>query len=205
MAAPSTANDPSGVLQQALQAARLLIGWTLAAPDGTAGIIVETEAYTRDDPASHSFNGETHRNRSMFLGAGHAYVYRSYGIHFCMNVVTGSPGDGAAVLLRALQPVAGLEAMARRRGTDDPRRLCSGPGRLCQALGIDARHDGVPLLVREGLRLTPPNRQVEPLVAVGTRIGITKAADWPRRFALAGSPYLSRPLRNGNRPPAPGA
>lgn len=146
-----------------------------------AARIVETEAYTTDDPASHSFGGPRGRNRSMFGPPGLAYIYRSYGIHWCLNVVCRT---GEAVLFRALEPLDGLEAMAARRGTDDPRGLCSGPGKIGQALGLDGRHDGTDIL-----RLYPA-----PPVAVvtGPRIGITRATDRAWRFGLAGSPFLSR-------------
>ncbi len=192
MAAPSTANAQSPPLGDALEAARGLIGWRLAGPDGTCGIIVETEAYTADDPASHSFRGETARNRSMFLDAGHAYVYRSYGVHFCLNLVTGGFGTGEAVLIRAVEPTAGLELMRRRRGVEDARLLCAGPGRLCAAYGIDLSHDGESLVGGGRIRLLEPHEPPRGMIAATPRIGITKAADWPRRFALKGSPFLSR-------------
>lgn len=163
--------------------ARDLIGAILVLR-GTGGRIVETEAYTAEDPASHSFRGPGLRNASMFGPAGRAYVYRSYGIHWCLNVVCR---QGEAVLLRALEPTVGLEAMAKRRGMDDPRMLCSGPGRLGQALGVGPADDGIPLVFEAG---------VAGQVIAGPRIGITRAVDIPWRFGEAGSPWLSRPFRN---------
>jgi DNA-3-methyladenine glycosylase len=167
--------------------ARGLIGWTLLV-DEVGGIVVETEAYAPDDPASHSFAGPTVRNASMFGAVGRAYVYRSYGVHWCLNVVCGSP-RGSAVLIRALAPTNGLEVMQARRGLDDVRLLCAGPGRLCQALGVTRAHDGLPL-DRPPFRLEAALE--EPCIAAGPRIGITRAADRLWRFGLAGSPFLSR-------------
>lgn len=168
--------------------ARQLIGAAMLV-EGVGGVIVETEAYDPTDPASHSFAGPTQRNAPMFGPPGRAYVYRSYGMHWCFNVVCG--GRGAAVLIRALEPTSGLELMWERRGMQDERLLCAGPGRLCQALAITSE-----LNHRE---LTQPPfqfvaRSEEPNVIVGPRIGITKAADRPWRFALKGSRYLSRPF-----------
>jgi DNA-3-methyladenine glycosylase len=158
-----------------------------------AGRIVEVEAYLGpDDPAAHSYrNRRSARNASMFRGPGIAYVYLAYGMHWCFNAVAGRDGVPAAVLVRALEPVSGLAAMRRRRRTDDDRLLCSGPGRLCQALGITGAMDGLPL---DGPRLClrPPFR-VPGRPVVTPRIGITRAADWPLRFAEAGSPWTSRP------------
>ena len=169
-----------------LELARELIGCTLLV-DGVGGVVVETEAYSPDDPASHSFSGPTARNAAMFGPAGRAYVYRSYGIHWCMNVVGHS---GSAVLLRALEPAAGLDRMRERRGLEDPRALCSGPGKLCQALAITRDHDGLPLDAAP-FQVLPRNGE-PPELAVGPRIGITKAVDEPWRFGLAGSPFVSR-------------
>jgi DNA-3-methyladenine glycosylase len=165
-----------------------LIGCTLLV-DCVGGPIVEVEAYDHEDPASHGFRGKTDRNVSMFGPPGHAYVYRSYGIHWCLNLVCEEEGVAAAVLLRALEPAHGLEAMRARRGLDAPRLLCSGPGRLCQALGVTREHDGA-RLDRSPFRLLPPQREVE--VVRGPRVGITRAADLPWRYGLAGSRFLSR-------------
>jgi DNA-3-methyladenine glycosylase len=171
-----------------------LLGLVLVGADGRAGRIVEVEAYADDDPAAHSFGGRTPRNASMFGPAGHLYVYRSYGLHWCANVVCATPGVGAGVLLRALEPVAGLEAMRAARGaTIVDRDLCRGPGRLAQAMGITGADDGQDLLAkggRFGLRRVP-----EPLshdIHATARIGISKAADAPWRWLLRGSRYVSR-------------
>jgi DNA-3-methyladenine glycosylase len=165
-----------------------LIGATLLV-DGVGGRIVEVEAYDQDDPASHGFRGLTARTASMFGPAGHAYVYRSYGIHWCLNLVCAAAGRAEAALVRALEPTSGLEAMQERRGVEAPRALCSGPGKLCQALGISRVLDGLPLD-------EPPfellARDVERPLAVGPRIGITRAVGQPWRYGLAGSPFLSR-------------
>ena len=169
--------------------ARDLIGVTLLV-DGVGGRIAETEAYDHEDPASHSFAGRTPRNAAMFGPPGHAYIYRSYGIHHCLNVVAGRQ-PGCAVLIRALEPTAGLEAMAGRRGLSIPRLLCAGPGRLTQALGLDLAHNGLPLDAPP-FRLTP--REFDPPIIAGPRIGITRAAGTPWRFVLEGSRYLSRPF-----------
>jgi DNA-3-methyladenine glycosylase len=165
-----------------------LIGCTLLV-DGVGGRIVEVEAYAPDDPASHGFRGPTTRNRAMVGPAGHAYVYRSYGVHWCLNLVCAGEGVAEAVLVRALEPTAGVERMRARRGLEAERLLCAGPGRLCQALAIDREHDGLPL-DRPPFELRAAERPVE--VRTGTRVGITRAADLPWRYALSGSPYLSR-------------
>ena len=169
--------------------ARDLVGAILLV-DGVGGVVVETEAYAPDDPASHSFRGRTPGNATMFGPAGTLYVYRSYGIHWCANVVCGPEGVGAAVLLRALEPTHGIEEMRCRRGVEDVRRLCAGPGSLTLALGIDRTHDGLPL-GRPPFELTIATEPAD--VVVGPRIGITKAADLPRRYSLRNSPYVSRP------------
>jgi DNA-3-methyladenine glycosylase len=165
-----------------------LIGATLLF-DGAGGVIVEVEAYDHEDPAAHGFRGETARTRSMFGPPGHAYVYRSYGIHWCLNFVCEDVGVASAVLIRALEPVRGLDAMRARRGVEDDHLLCAGPGRLCQALGITGDHDGLPL-DRKPFELRA--RKTEPEIVVGTRIGITKATEKPWRYGVSGSRYVSR-------------
>jgi DNA-3-methyladenine glycosylase len=168
-----------------------LIGATLLFR-GVGGVIVEVEAYHHTDPAAHSFGGRTARNAVMFGPPGHAYVYRSYGIHWCLNFVCEPEGSASAVLVRALAPSAGLATMRRRRGLKEERSLCAGPGRLCQALGITDAHNGRALDA-------PPfvlyARTEVPDIAVGARIGITKAVEHPWRYGLAGSPFLSRPFK----------
>jgi DNA-3-methyladenine glycosylase len=168
-----------------------LIGATLLV-DGIGGPIVEVEAYDQTDPACHAYRRETPRNRSMFGPPGHAYVYRSYGIHWCLNLVCEDDGSAAAVLVRALEPECGLDRMRERRGLYDERLLCAGPGRLCQALAITGEHDGVPL-DRAPFELRPAPAPMP--VASGLRIGITRGAELPWRYGLAGSRYLSRALR----------
>jgi len=170
------------------QVAPELVGCTLLV-DGVGGRIVEVEAYDAEDPASHGYRGPTARNRAMFGPPGHAYVYRSYGIHWCLNLVCASEGRPEAVLVRALEPKAGLELMRERRGVTVERLLCSGPGRLCQALGVTREHDGFPL-DRPPFELLPAREGVD--VARSARVGITRAAERPWRYALAGSRYLSR-------------
>jgi DNA-3-methyladenine glycosylase len=175
-----------------------LIGCTLLV-EGVGGPIVEVEAYDQQDPASHCFRGQTARNRSMFGPPGHAYVYRSYGVHWCLNLVCDEESAAAAVLLRAVEPREGLDEMRARRGLDDPRRLCSGPGRLCQALGVTVEQDGL-ALDRSPFQLL--EREEEPEIASGPRIGITRATDLPWRYGLVGSPYLSRSFGVSARRPA---
>ncbi|WP_078709748.1 DNA-3-methyladenine glycosylase [Consotaella salsifontis] len=160
--------------------------------DGVGGRIVETEAYDENDPASHSFVGRTARNASMFGPPGRAYVYRSYGIHWCLNAVCEPDGTGAAVLIRAIEPLFGLDVMERRRGVADPRKLCSGPGRLCQALAIDRSHDGISLVLPP-FSLTGDATDHD--IVIGQRIGITRGADTAWRFGIAGSRFLSRPFK----------
>lgn len=168
-----------------------LIGAILTV-DGVGGRIVEVEAYDRSDPASHSFSGPTKRNAVMFGPPGRIYVYRSYGMHWCCNIVCREAGHGAGVLIRAIEPLSGLEAMRVRRGMDDERLLCAGPGRVCQALGIDHGYNGVPV-VQPPFALQWPEEPVE--VVSGPRIGISRALEVPWRFGLAGSRFLSRRFR----------
>jgi DNA-3-methyladenine glycosylase len=167
-----------------------LVGATLLVA-GVGGTIVEVEAYDAHDPAAHGFGGRTRRNAAMFGPPGHAYVYRSYGLHWCLNLVCEDEGVPSAVLVRALEPLAGLEAMRARRGLDEPRLLCAGPGRLAQALGVTRDHDGLPLDAPP-FELCPRPRPIE--LASGPRIGITRAAERPWRYGLAGSRFLSRPF-----------
>jgi DNA-3-methyladenine glycosylase len=181
--------------RDSVQVARDLIGRLLVREvDGErlVGRIVEAEAYERHDPASHAYRGPTPRNRSMFGPPGHAYVYRSYGIHRCLNAVTKPV---SAVLLRALEPLEGLGSMAGRRGLSDPRLLCAGPGRLCQALAIDLDDDGLDLCTRQGLWLAGTGSASD--VAVTRRVGITVAVDLPWRFVEANSRYTSRSVAWG--------
>jgi DNA-3-methyladenine glycosylase len=156
-----------------------------------SGVIVETEAYTEDDPASHSFGGRTERNHPMFERGGLVYVYLIYGVHNCFNVTSGIPGRGEAVLIRAVKPLEGLELMIGNRGTEEPEDLCSGPGKLCRSFGIDRRHNGISLLDGE-IQLLVPIADEKLEVSVTKRIGITKAANLPRRFTLKGSRWVSR-------------
>jgi DNA-3-methyladenine glycosylase len=156
---------------------------------GVGGEIVEVEAYHHTDPAAHSFRGPTARNTVMFGPPGYAYVYRSYGVHWCLNFVCEPKGSASAVLVRAVAPAAGLAVMRRRRGIADERLLCSGPGRLCEALGITGAHDGL-ALDAPPFRLLARRHECE--IAVGPRIGITKAVEHPWRYGLKGSRYLSR-------------
>lgn len=174
----------------AVAAAHDLIGWTLLV-DGVGGVVVETEAYRQDDPASHSHRGQTARNASMFGPPGCLYVYRSYGIHWCVNVVCGPVGVGAAVLVRALEPTHGLDLMRMRRGTADVLRLARGPGNVGAALGAGPALDGEPADLRPAAQAAA--------VVYGLRIGITRAPERPWRFAAAGSPFLSRPISSATR------
>ena len=168
-----------------------LIGATLLL-NGVGGTIVETEAYHHTDAAAHSFNGQTPRNAVMFGPPGYAYVYRSYGIHWCVNVVCEAQGSASAILIRALQPTHGIAAMKRRRGLTDERLLCAGPGRLCEALGIDLAHNGLPL-DKPPFELRARSEACD--VATGVRIGITRAAELPWRYGLKGSRFVSKPFR----------
>jgi DNA-3-methyladenine glycosylase len=174
-----------------LKVAPELIGATLLV-NGVGGRIVEVEAYHHTDPAAHSYNGRTERNAVMFGSPGVAYVYRSYGIHWCLNFVCEEEGSASAVLIRALEPVSGIAAMRRRRGLADERALCSGPGKLCEALAVTNRHNGLPL-DRPPFELRARGETLE--IAIGPRIGITKAIDHPWRFGLKGSRFLSKPFK----------
>jgi DNA-3-methyladenine glycosylase len=167
-----------------------LIGATLLFK-GNGGVIVEVEAYHQADPAAHSFGGRTERNAVMFGPPGYAYVYRSYGVHWCLNFVCEPEGAASAVLIRALAPTHGLAAMRRRRGVNDERLLCSGPGRLCEALGITDAQYGLPL-DRAPFEIFARMENVE--VTVGPRIGLTKAVDHPWRYGLKGSRFVSKPF-----------
>jgi DNA-3-methyladenine glycosylase len=168
-----------------------LIGVTLLV-DGVGGRIVEVEAYDQEDPASHGYRGRTARNEAMFGPPGHAYVYRSYGVHWCLNLVCGDEGVPEAALIRALEPTVGIDEQRRRRGVAQMRALCSGPGKLCQALGITREHDGLPL-DRAPFRLEP--RGDVPEIVTAPRIGITRATELSWRYLEANSPYVSRGLR----------
>jgi len=176
-----------------------LIGATLMV-GSAGGLIVEVEAYHHTDPAAHSFRGKTERNAVMFGPPGYVYVYRSYGIHWCLNFVCEPEGSASAVLIRAIEPTAGLSTMRRRRGLSDVRLLCSGPGRLCEALGVTHAQNGA-ALDRKPFTVTARPEAVA--VAIGPRIGITKAADLPWRYGLKGSRFLSKqfrePARQANR------
>jgi len=167
-----------------------LVGVTLLV-DGVGGPIVEVEAYDQEDPASHGYRGRTARNASMFGPPGRAYVYRSYGIHWCLNFVCEAEGVASAVLIRALEPQSGVEQMEERRRTQNARVLCAGPGRLCEALGLTGEHDGL-RLDRPPFELRPRAQEVE--VAAAPRVGISRATERPWRYVLRGSPFLSRGL-----------
>jgi DNA-3-methyladenine glycosylase len=176
-----------------LDVARDLLGCVVE-HEGCAGMIVETEAYHESEPACHAFVGVTPRTRTLFADPGTAYVYRSYGIHALLNAVCEPPGVGAAVLIRALEPLRGVERMRERRGGVGDEQLCSGPGKLTQALGVELCHNATslldgPIAIRRGAL------EVEPVapVAVAPRVGITKAVDLTWRFCFAGNPYVSRP------------
>jgi DNA-3-methyladenine glycosylase len=181
-----------------VEVARALLGCVLR-NGSAAGVIVETEAYHQSEPACHAYVGLTARTKTLFGPPGRAYVYRSYGIHACFNAVCEPEGVGAAVLIRALEPLAGIDRMRARRGLSRLEDLCSGPGKLTQALGIELEHNGVDLLGPPiSIDGAPPGWEaVEPLV--GTRIGITKAAELPWRFCAAGSHSVSRPWPPGLR------
>jgi DNA-3-methyladenine glycosylase len=168
-----------------------LIGATLTV-GGAGGVIVEVEAYHHTDPAAHSYGGMTERNAVMFGPPGFVYVYRSYGIHWCLNFVCEAAGSASAVLIRAIVPTEGLAAMRRRRGLPEVRDLCSGPGKLCEALGVTHKHNGLPL-DRPPFELRA--RVGTPDVVAGPRIGISKAVEEPWRYGLKGSKFLSKPFK----------
>ena len=170
-----------------------LIGTTLLV-DGVGGLIVEVEAYHQSEPAAHSSNGPTPRTAVMFGPPGFAYVYRSYGIHWCINFVCEKAGSASAVLIRALEPTHGIAAMRRRRGLHDEKSLCSGPGKLCEALAISDRHNGLPL---DQAPIALHARTGKPEIVTGLRIGITKAVDLPWRYGVKGSRFLSKPFKDG--------
>jgi DNA-3-methyladenine glycosylase len=180
--------DRTAFAADAATTARALIG-TILLVDGVGGMVVETEAYDREDPASHSFAGPRPRNAAMFGPVGHAYVYRSYGLHWCLNLVCDAARPGSAVLVRAIAPTAGIETMRARRGLEDVRLLCAGPGRLAQALGVTQALDRR-ALDEPPFMILPRAEAAE--IAVGPRIGISRGAATPWRFGLAGSPFLSR-------------
>jgi DNA-3-methyladenine glycosylase len=174
------------------EVAPALIGATLVF-GRIGGRIVELEAYHHTDPAAHSYGGMTERNAVMFGPPGYAYVYRSYGIHWCLNFVCEAEGSASAVLIRAIEPLTGLAAMRRRRGLADERLLCSGPGRLCEALGVTRAHNGLPL-DKPPFELYARTEKTD--IVAGVRIGITKAAELPWRYGLKGSKFLSKPFRD---------
>jgi DNA-3-methyladenine glycosylase len=179
------------------EVARALVGCTLL-KNGVGGVIVETEAYAPDDPASHSFRGRSPRNGAMFGQPGTLYVYRSYGVHWCVNVACEPEGTGAAVLLRALEPLYGIGEMRARRGREDPQLLCSGPGRLTQALGIDGGDDGASV-ERAPFSLRAPRGGLRALDVVTTpRIGVTRAAERPWRYVVRDSSWASRGRRRAS-------
>ncbi len=186
-----TAIDRRYFARSVLEVAPDLIGATLLV-NGVGGLIVEVEAYHHTDPAAHSFRGQTARNAVMFGPPGYVYVYRSYGIHWCLNFVCEPEGSASAVLIRALEPTEGLGTMRRRRGLSQERLLCSGPGRLCEALGVTDAHNGLPL---DAPPFALQARERKPAVVAGVRIGITKAAELPWRYGLKGSRFLSKPFK----------
>ncbi|WP_315799935.1 DNA-3-methyladenine glycosylase [Bradyrhizobium sp. SZCCHNS3002] len=181
--------------REVLAVAPELIGATFLV-DGVGGIIVEVEAYHHTEPAAHSFRGPTPRNQVMFGPPGFAYVYRSYGIHWCVNFVCEAEGSASAVLIRAIEPTMGMEEMQRRRGLEDVRALCAGPGKLTEAMGITIAHNALPLDAPPIELFARPD-DVE--IAAGIRIGITKAVDLPWRFGLKGSRFLSKPFPPSSR------
>lgn len=185
---------PSFYARPVLEVASSLIG-CIVSHEGCSGAIVETEAYHDSEPACHAYVGLTPRTRTLFGPPGRAYVYRSYGIHALLNAVCEPAGVGAAVLIRALEPLDGVELMRRRRGVDSVRELCSGPGKLTQALGVELAHNGCDLRVGPVVIDPRPRAATDLPIAVDRRIGISRATELPWRFCLDGSPYLSRPVR----------
>lgn len=180
-------------LSNTLLAAKSLLGWKLVhkTPNGvTSGYIVEAEAYTQDDPASHSYRGKTDRNKIMFERAGLAYVYFTYGMHHCVNIVTGELGTGEAVLIRALEPVDGIELMRVRRGKDNVIELANGPAKLVQAMGINKSNYGDDVLTQDDLYLEPGIKPAK--IIQTTRIGIKEEHKKPWRFYIGGNPYVSK-------------
>jgi DNA-3-methyladenine glycosylase len=177
-----------------LEVARDLIGCVVA-HDDCSGVIVETEAYHDSEPACHAFVGLTPRTETLFGPPGRAYVYRSYGIHALLNAVSEPAGVGAAVLIRAVEPVDGVPEMQARRGIERVELLCSGPGKLTQALGIGLKHNGGDLWSGPVTISPPPRAWRDTPVSVGRRVGITKAVELPWRFCATGSRFLSRPVR----------
>jgi len=187
-----------------LEVARDLIGCVVE--DGEcAGVIVETEAYHHSEPASHAYVGLTNRTRTLFGPPGRAYMYRSYGIHACLNAVCEPEGIGAAVLIRALEPIEGIELMRERRGLERLEDLCSGPGKLTQALGIELKDNGCDLAVGPVVITPKPSAWRDVPVAASRRIGITKAVELEWRFSAVGSRYLSRPARSRTATPSAAA
>ncbi|WP_315720134.1 MULTISPECIES: DNA-3-methyladenine glycosylase [unclassified Bradyrhizobium] len=189
-AAPGKRLTRAFFARDVLQVAPELIGATFLV-DGVGGVIVEVEAYHHTDPAAHSFRGPTPRNQVMFGPPGFAYVYRSYGIHWCVNFVCEPAGSASAVLIRAIEPTLGIGEMQRRRGLEDIRMLCSGPGKLTEAMGITIAHNALPLDAPP-IELFARSADVE--IVTGVRIGITKAVEKPWRFGLKGSRFLSKPF-----------
>lgn len=200
-ASPAAAPLPASFYDRpVLDVARDLVGCVVA-HGGTSGVIVETEAYHDSEPACHAFVGLTPRTRTLFGPPGHAYVYRSYGIHALLNAVCEPEGVGAAVLIRALEPVAGVDLMCARRGLEQPHQLCSGPGKLTQALGVELAENDTPLTGAGPVAITARPiawRDVELVSA--PRIGITKAVELPWRFCARDNPHVSRPRPPGGMP-----
>jgi DNA-3-methyladenine glycosylase len=188
--------------RSSLEVARDLLGRLLVrrVPGATlVGRIVECEAYQEGDPASHSYRGRTPRTDVMFGRPGHLYVYFTYGMHFCMNVVTGRDGEGSAVLLRAAEPLEGLDWMRDRRGVDDARLLCAGPGRMARAFGIDRSHNGIDLAGGEVMFVARGSPVPDERIEMSSRVGVTVGADRPWRFFESGNPFVSRRSGRGRR------